>query len=137
MIGERECEREESRALLRIGEHVSELESKLVIAVEKAGCLCDEPAPLILLRRHNSKNGLQPLTVELSLIAEVLEGKGEELALGHSRYTEVEPGPIVLIIGAHVRRCITRYPDVEAVAVPASLCLGHIAGAELAAKDDA
>ena len=56
---------------------MSELESKLVIAVEKAGCLCDEPAPLILLRRHNSKNGLQPLTVELSLIAEVLEGECE------------------------------------------------------------
>ena len=116
---------------------MSELEGKLVITVEKAGCLCDDPAPLILLRRHDSKNGLQPLTVELSLIAEVLEGKGEELALRHSRYTEVEPGPIVLIIGSHMRRCITRYPDVEAVAVPASLCLGHIARAELAAEDDA
>lgn len=36
MIGERECEGEESCALLRIGEHVGELESKLFIIVEKA-----------------------------------------------------------------------------------------------------
>ena len=42
-----------------------------------------------------------------------------------------------MIIGAHVRRRIARYPNIKAVAVPASLCLGHIAGAELAAEDDA
>ena len=73
---------------------MSELESKLVIAVEKAGCLCDEPAPLILLRRHNSKNGLQPLTVELSLIAEVLEVLQDvlcshlNLLKNHEKHTE-------------------------------------------------
>lgn len=71
------------------------------------------------------------------MIAEVLECKGDELTLGHSCDTEIEPGPIVLIIGAHMRRRVTRYPNVEAVAVPASLCLGHISRAELAAKDDA
>ena len=86
---------------------MSELESKLVITVEKAGCLSDDPTPLILLRRHDSKNGLQPLTVELSLIAEVLEGKSEELALGHSSDTEIEPGPIVIVLGSHMWRRVT------------------------------
>ena len=85
----------------------------------------------------HSKNRLQPLVIQFGLIAEVLEGEGEELALGHPRYTEVKPGPIILIIGAHVRRRVTRHPNVEAVALGTSLCLGHVAGAELAAKDDA
>ena len=86
---------------------MTELESKLVITVEKALALRYNPAELYLLRRRNSKNRLQPLVVELCLIAEVLEGKSEELALRHSSDTEVEPGPIVIVLSAHMRRRVT------------------------------
>ena len=86
---------------------MSELKSKLVITVEKALALRYNPAELYLLRWHNSKNRLQPLVVELCLIAEILEGKSEELALGHSSDTEIEPGPIVIVLGSHMWRRVT------------------------------
>ena len=86
---------------------MSELKSKLVITVEKALALRYNPAELYLLRWHNSKNRLQTLVVELCLITEVLEGKSEELALRYSSDTEIEPGPIVIVLGAHVWRRVT------------------------------
>ena len=56
-----------SRLVLRIGEHVRELESELLLAVEKVGDLGDDAPPLLLGGRHDPVDGLEPLVVQFGL----------------------------------------------------------------------
>ena len=53
------------------------------------------------------------------LVAEILESKGNELALRHPSDAEVEPCSVVLAL--HVRRCVAGHPDVETIFEVASL----------------
>ena len=68
------------------------------------------------------------------MIAHVFEREGAELALGNSRHAEVEPGAIVLAL--HVRGCVARKPEVEAILQVAALRLGQISAAKFTAEDN-
>ena len=56
--------------LVRIAEVVSELKHKLcvfIVLVEPVGRLCDDPAPLFLLRGQHTEYRLESLAVQLRL----------------------------------------------------------------------
>ncbi len=46
---------------------MAELQSELLIIIKVGLCFSHYPAPLLLLRRHYSVNGLQSLVVKFSL----------------------------------------------------------------------
>lgn len=63
---ERESEGKVCDLLFRIAELVSELKHKLcvfLVLVEPVGRLCDDPAPLLLLRGQHTEHRLESLTV--------------------------------------------------------------------------
>ena len=63
LIREGEREGEVSRLRLCIGEHVGELEDKLVISVEESGRFGHYAPPLLLVSWHHPECRLQPLVV--------------------------------------------------------------------------
>ena len=63
LVAEGEREGEVGRGRLRIGEHVAELESELLIVVEVSRNLSHDTPPLLLMRWHDSEGRLQPLVV--------------------------------------------------------------------------
>lgn len=65
---ERESEGKVCDLLVRIAEVVSELKHKLcvfIVLVEPVGRLCDDPAPLLLLRGQHTEYRLESLAVQL------------------------------------------------------------------------
>ena len=64
---ERVCEGEVRRLVLRVREHVRELQCKLLITVEEVRNFGDNAPPLLLLGRHHPIDGLQALVVEFGL----------------------------------------------------------------------
>ena len=68
------------------------------------------------------------------MIAEILEVKGDHLALGYPRHAKIKPRLVVLAV--HVGCRIAGHPNVEEALLVSSLGLGHIAAAKLATEHD-
>ena len=61
-------EGEVGRLVLRVREHVRELQRELLVVVEEVGDFRDDSSPLLLLLGHDSVDGLEALVVELGLM---------------------------------------------------------------------
>ena len=84
LITPRIREGEICRLVRRIAEHVLEFEGELVVLVDEVIHFGEDAAPLLLGVWKHPEHWLQALSVQLGLVVQVFENKGQVLALWDS-----------------------------------------------------
>ena len=83
-------------------------EGELILLVDEVVDLGEDASPFPVGTWQHSKHRLQPLTIKLCLIVQILEGERQLLSLGCTFDREVKPGLVAIFL---VRSTIMRHPE--------------------------
>ena len=67
LVREWERKGKEGLLILRVGKHVTERQSKLILSVDERNDFCHDPSPFLLLGGHDSVNRFKALVVQFAL----------------------------------------------------------------------